>query len=95
MQIFIDKIWEEYNKLGHYKCIKSGKTFVKNKFPDMTPGKLLSYIIQDLETSINEIKFNLEQLRGLDNNYKIMSEYTEYNSISIDNFSQLFKINTN
>jgi len=49
----------------------------------------------NLETSVNEIKFNLEQLRGLDNNYKIMSEYTEYNSISIDNFSQLFKFNTN
>ncbi len=48
----------------------------------------------DLDISKNETNLSLEQMRGLDNNYKIMSKYTQYNSISIDSFNDIVKYNT-
>jgi 3-deoxy-manno-octulosonate cytidylyltransferase (CMP-KDO synthetase) len=48
----------------------------------------------NLATSKNETNLSLEQMRGLDNNYKIMSKYTQYNSISIDSFNDIVKYNT-
>jgi 3-deoxy-manno-octulosonate cytidylyltransferase (CMP-KDO synthetase) len=49
----------------------------------------------NLDTSINEINLSLEQMRGLDNNYKIIGKYTQYNSISIDNYNDVIKYNIN
>lgn len=53
MQIYVDSIWKEFNTKGEYKCSESGTIFYIDKLEDMTPGKLLSYIIQNLETSHN------------------------------------------
>lgn len=53
MQIYVNSIWEEFNTKGEFTCPESGKIFYKNKLEEMTPGKLLSYIIQNLETSHN------------------------------------------
>jgi hypothetical protein len=53
LQIYVDNIWEEFNSKGLFICPESGNIFYKDKLEDMTPGKLLSYIIQNLETSHN------------------------------------------
>jgi hypothetical protein len=46
---YTESVWESYNKNGKVMC--ENKTFMFNN--DMTPSKLLSYIIQSYETSTN------------------------------------------
>lgn len=53
LQIYTDKIWKEFQTTGRFICPESGTVFFKDKLEEMTPGKLLSYIIQNLETSHN------------------------------------------
>lgn len=53
IQRYKDWIWEQWNEKGEYICLHSKKIFKKSQLGEMTPSKLLSYIIQNLETFIN------------------------------------------
>lgn len=53
VQRYKDWIWEKWNKDEKYVCHSTKKEFRKDQLGEMTPSKLLSYIIQNLETHIN------------------------------------------
>lgn len=46
-------IWEKWNNNGKWVCGYTKKEFNKNQLEEMTPSKLLSYIIQNAETYYN------------------------------------------
>jgi len=51
--ILTDKLWDEFNYGGYIKT--GNKTFKRDEMPDMTPAKLLNYIVQSAETTTNTI----------------------------------------
>ena len=53
IQEYIDIKWEEFEREGFVTCPTSGHIFNRDELKNMTPPKLLSYIIQNLETSNN------------------------------------------
>ena len=52
---YTNQIWEEYNTQGYILSPVSSYRFEKNKLEDMNPQKLLNYVLQNLETSINTL----------------------------------------
>ena len=61
--IYTDKLWDEFQFNG---CVKTeNKTFKRSELPDMTPAKLLNYVIQSAETATNTILLDgiLRELR--------------------------------
>jgi len=50
---YIDNLWDTFQYGGYVKCDISGYEFRKSKLEDMNPQKLLNYVIQNAETSIN------------------------------------------
>ena len=50
---YTDELWEEFQYSGYVKT--ENKTFKRSDLPDMTPAKLLNYVIQSAETSTNVI----------------------------------------
>jgi len=52
-QKYIDSIWKEFNELGYIECPISKYKIEKSKLEEMTPQKLLNYLLQNLETSNN------------------------------------------
>jgi len=79
---YINKIWEEFNNVGYITAPISGYKFDKSKLKNMTPQKLLNYLLQSYETSLNvEIMWDiLKLLRG--KNTKIIL-YT-YDAVLLD-----------
>ncbi|MEK6883055.1 MAG: hypothetical protein AABY22_25750, partial [Nanoarchaeota archaeon] len=63
IQLFTDKIWEEFNN-GKYTCPGSNHVFYKDKLKDMNPPKLFNYLLQNQETYNNVIMLK-EILREL------------------------------
>ena len=53
VQIYTDNLWEEFNKKGFVECPISKHRFEKDKLENMKPQKLLNYLLQNLETSVN------------------------------------------
>ena len=53
VQIYTDKLWDEFNNEGFIECPISKHRFEKDKLEDMKPQKLLNYLLQNLETSVN------------------------------------------
>lgn len=53
MKIFTQKLWNEFNQQGYIICPISGHRFEKESLIDMNPQKLLNYLLQNQETSIN------------------------------------------
>ena len=53
VQVYTDKLWENYNKKGFIECPISKYRFEKDKLDNMKPQKLLNYLLQNLETSMN------------------------------------------
>jgi hypothetical protein len=52
-QKLIDELWEQFNTQGYIECPISKYRFEKSKLDKMTPQKLFSYWVQNLETSQN------------------------------------------
>jgi hypothetical protein len=52
-QSYIDESWRFFEENGFIKCPISGYIFEKDKLGEMNPQKLLNYILQNLETSMN------------------------------------------
>ena len=60
---YTDKLWDEFQFNG---CVKTeNKTFKRSELPDMTPAKLLNYVVQSAETATNVILLDgiLRELR--------------------------------
>ena len=53
VQVYTDKLWEEFNEKGWIECPISKHRFVKEKLGEMKPQKLLNYVLQNLETAMN------------------------------------------
>ena len=66
VQEYIDKIWENFEKLGWAMVPNSGKYFYKDRLGDMNPQKLFNYFLQNLETVNNSRIINdiIKVLRG-------------------------------
>ena len=82
MQNYLDNIWETFINDGLFKCEWSNKIFYKDKLDNMTPGKLLSYIIQNLETW-NNVNIMWDILKILNGNNTQLVLYT-YDSFLLD-----------
>jgi hypothetical protein len=78
---YTDKIFEDFNSLGYIELIGGRKLFAGD-IENVTPQKLLNYIIQSGETfyNVNSIKNVLKYLDGKESNIIL---YT-YDSILID-----------
>lgn len=81
-QKLIDELWEQFNTQGYIECPISRYRFEKSKLDKMTPQKLFSYWVQNLETSqnIGIIKDILNILR----NHKSKLVLYTYDSFLID-----------
>ena len=53
VQVYTDNLWKEFNEKGWIECPISKHRFVKEKLNEMKPQKLLNYLLQNLETSMN------------------------------------------
>ena len=53
VQVYTDNLWEEFNEKGFIECPISKHRFEKDKLENMKPQKLLNYLLQNLETSVN------------------------------------------
>ena len=53
VQVYTDNLWEEFNEKGFVECPISKHRFEKDKLENMKPQKLLNYLLQNLETSVN------------------------------------------
>ena len=53
VQIYTDEIWRKYQNEGFIECPISNHRFEKDKLDNMKPQKLLNYLLQNLETSVN------------------------------------------
>ncbi len=57
VQAYTDDLWETFNNKGEIKCPISGHAYKKEelleKGNEMKPQKLLNYVLQNLETSMN------------------------------------------
>lgn len=79
---YTNSIWDKFINEGYYKCEWSGKIFNKEFLSEMTPGKLLSYIIQNLETW-NNVNIMWDILKILNSNNTQLILYT-YDSFLLD-----------
>jgi hypothetical protein len=50
---YTDDIWSKFQNDGYIECPISNYRFERDKLEDMTPQKLLNYLLQNLETSQN------------------------------------------
>lgn len=53
VQAYIDDLWDSFNYGGYIRCPISNYRFLKSELEDMTPQKLLNYVLQNLETANN------------------------------------------
>ena len=53
VQIYTDEIWNQFQNEGFIECPISNHRFEKDKLDNMKPQKLLNYLLQNLETSVN------------------------------------------
>ena len=53
VQIYVDEMWEKFNKEGYIECPISKYRYEKEKLDEMKPQKLLNYLLQNLETAMN------------------------------------------
>ena len=70
---YTDGLWEEYQYGGYIKT--ENKTFKRSELPDMTPAKLLNYVVQSAETATNIILLELI-LKYLENKKTKLVLYT-------------------
>ena len=53
VQVYTDELWEAYQENGWIESPISGHQFIEENLEDMKPQKLLNYVLQNLETSMN------------------------------------------
>lgn len=53
IQIYINKIWSQFQNEGFIECPISKYKFEKDKLDNMNPQKLFNYLLQNLETATN------------------------------------------
>ena len=64
ISLYKNRLWEKFGRMGYVECPVSGYFIKKEDVGDMNPGKLLNYLLQCLETSI-QVKILWELFRGL------------------------------
>ena len=82
VQVYVDDLWEKFNKEGYVECPISKYRYEKSKLEDMKPQKLLNYILQNLETAMN-IRILWDIYKLLKNRETKMVLYT-YDSFLFD-----------
>ena len=82
VQVYVDDLWEKFNKEGYVECPISKYRYEKSKLEDMKPQKLLNYILQNLETAMN-IRILWDIYKLLKNRETRMVLYT-YDSFLFD-----------
>ena len=82
VQVYVDDLWEKFNKEGYVECPISKYKYEKSKLEDMKPQKLLNYILQNLETAMN-IRILWDIYKLLKNRETRMVLYT-YDSFLFD-----------
>jgi hypothetical protein len=78
---YTDKIYQDFNSLGYIELVGGRKLFAQD-IENVTPQKLLNYIIQSGETFYNTISIR-NVLRYLEDKQSYIILYT-YDSILID-----------
>ena len=78
---YVELLWKDFNSLGYVHLVGGRKLFAKN-IENITPQKLLNYIIQSGETFYNVISIR-NVLRYLENKKSNIILYT-YDSILVD-----------
>jgi hypothetical protein len=53
VQVYVDEMWEKFNKEGYIECPISKYKYKKDELENMKPQKLLNYLLQNLETAMN------------------------------------------
>jgi len=53
IDLYVKKIWNEFNKNGFIECPISGFVYTKEGLGEMKPQKLFNYMLQNMETSQN------------------------------------------
>jgi hypothetical protein len=82
VQVYVDDLWEKFNKEGYVECPISKYKYENSKLEDMKPQKLLNYILQNLETAMN-IRILWDIYKLLKNRKTKMVLYT-YDSFLFD-----------
>ena len=82
ISLYKKKLWGEYKTQGYIECPISGYKLDSNNHGDMNPGKLLNYLLQCVETSLQvDILWGIfRELRG----FKSKIVLYVYDSILID-----------
>jgi hypothetical protein len=52
---YSNSLWDDFQNKGYIECPISKHIFRKDKLDDMNPQKLLNYVLQNLETSVNAL----------------------------------------
>lgn len=55
VQNFIDELWFKFETEGYIECPISNHKFERDKLENMNPQKLLNYLLQNLESSMNVV----------------------------------------
>jgi len=82
VQIYVDDLWERFNKDGYIECPVSKHLYKRDKLDDMKPQKLLNYVLQNLETSMN-VRILWDIFKSLKNRKTKLVLYT-YDSFLFD-----------
>ncbi len=82
VQVYTDNLWQEFEEKGWIECPISKHRFEKDKLGEMKPQKLLNYLLQNLETSMN-VHILWEIIRLLRNKKTKIVLYT-YDSFLFD-----------
>ena len=82
VQIYVDDLWQRFNKDGYIECPISKHLYRRDKLEDMKPQKLLNYVLQNLETSMN-VRILWDIFKSLKNRKTKLVLYT-YDSFLFD-----------
>ena len=82
VQIYVDDLWQKFNKDGYIECPVSKHLYKKDKLEDMKPQKLLNYVLQNLETAMN-VRILWDIFKSLKNRKTKLVLYT-YDSFLFD-----------
>jgi hypothetical protein len=53
VQVYTDDLWAQFQNNGYIECPISKYIYKRDELEDMNPQKLLNYLLQNLETSMN------------------------------------------
>ena len=82
VQIYVDDLWQRFNKDGYIECPISKHLYKRDELDDMKPQKLLNYVLQNLETSMN-VRILWDIFKSLKNRKTKLVLYT-YDSFLFD-----------